>query len=121
MYVSDGDYIKDIEVNDLRNRYLLTRSSTQKQVGLDRSQTWQPSSSIKDDSRPWELASIISVVVVFFLVSWNSIANSVAIIDQGGNRSWYVKHHVCLKCIYNIYEVLTNGLPRYHDTWKLSS
>jgi len=33
MYVSDGDYIKDIEVNDLRNRYLLTRSATQKQVG----------------------------------------------------------------------------------------
>ncbi|PHH93196.1 hypothetical protein CDD83_10745 [Cordyceps sp. RAO-2017] len=32
MYVSDGDYIKDIEVNDLRNRYLLTKSSTQKMI-----------------------------------------------------------------------------------------
>ncbi|RDA90727.1 hypothetical protein CP533_4048 [Ophiocordyceps camponoti-saundersi (nom. inval.)] len=32
MYVSDGDYIKDIEVNDLRNRYVLTKSSTQKMV-----------------------------------------------------------------------------------------
>lgn len=32
MYVSDGDYIKDIEVNDLRNRYLVTKSSTQKMV-----------------------------------------------------------------------------------------
>ncbi len=32
MYISDGDYIKDIEVNDLRNRYLLTKSSTQKMV-----------------------------------------------------------------------------------------
>ncbi|KAG7294262.1 hypothetical protein NEMBOFW57_004332 [Staphylotrichum longicolle] len=30
MYISDGDYIKDIEVNDLRNRYLLTKGSTQK-------------------------------------------------------------------------------------------
>ncbi|KAM0532771.1 hypothetical protein ACHAP9_007082 [Verticillium nonalfalfae] len=30
MYVADGDYIKDIEVNDLRNRYLLTKGSTQK-------------------------------------------------------------------------------------------
>ncbi|KAF4582043.1 hypothetical protein GQ602_006667 [Ophiocordyceps camponoti-floridani] len=32
MYVSDGDYIKDIEVNDLRNRYVLTKSSTQKMI-----------------------------------------------------------------------------------------
>ena len=34
MYISDGDYIKDIEVNDLRNRYLLTKSSTQKMVNF---------------------------------------------------------------------------------------
>ncbi|KND94540.1 Uncharacterized protein C30D11.14c [Tolypocladium ophioglossoides CBS 100239] len=33
MYVADGDYVKDIEVNDLRNRYLLTKSSTQKMIG----------------------------------------------------------------------------------------
>ncbi|KAL7624365.1 hypothetical protein AAE478_005929 [Parahypoxylon ruwenzoriense] len=32
MYIADGDYIKDIEVNDLRNRYLLTKSSTQKMI-----------------------------------------------------------------------------------------
>lgn len=32
MYIADGDYIKDIEVNDLRNRYLLTKGSTQKMV-----------------------------------------------------------------------------------------
>ena len=32
MYVNDGDYIQDIEVNDLRNRYLLTKGSTQKMV-----------------------------------------------------------------------------------------
>lgn len=32
MYISDGDYIKDIEVNDLRNRYLLTKGATQKMV-----------------------------------------------------------------------------------------
>ncbi|KAI7922110.1 hypothetical protein M0657_003695 [Pyricularia oryzae] len=32
MYVADGDYIKDIEVNDLRNRYLLTKSATQKMI-----------------------------------------------------------------------------------------
>ena len=31
----EGDYIKDIEVNDLRNRYVLTRSATQKQVSED--------------------------------------------------------------------------------------
>jgi len=32
MYISDGDFIKDIEVNDLRNRYLITKGSTQKMV-----------------------------------------------------------------------------------------
>ncbi|KAI1172366.1 hypothetical protein F4777DRAFT_562077, partial [Nemania sp. FL0916] len=32
VYISDGDYIKDIEVNDLRNRYLLTKGSTQKMI-----------------------------------------------------------------------------------------
>jgi len=32
MYVADGDFIKDIEVNDLRNRYILTKGSTQKMV-----------------------------------------------------------------------------------------
>lgn len=32
IYVADGDYIKDIEVNDLKNRYTLTKGSTQKMV-----------------------------------------------------------------------------------------
>lgn len=32
MYTQDGDFIKDIEVNDLRNRYLLTKGATQKMV-----------------------------------------------------------------------------------------
>ncbi|PHH65119.1 hypothetical protein CDD81_3250 [Ophiocordyceps australis] len=32
MYVADGDYIKDVEVNDLRNRYTLTKGSTQKMI-----------------------------------------------------------------------------------------
>ena len=32
MYIADGDYIRDIEVNDLRNRYMLTKGSTQKMV-----------------------------------------------------------------------------------------
>lgn len=32
IYVSDGDYIKDIEVNDLRNRYVVTKGSTQKMI-----------------------------------------------------------------------------------------
>ncbi|KAF7551841.1 hypothetical protein G7046_g7596 [Stylonectria norvegica] len=35
MYVADGDYIQDIEVNDLRNRYLLTKGSTQKMIKDD--------------------------------------------------------------------------------------
>jgi hypothetical protein len=38
MYIADGDYIKDIEVNDLRNRYTLTKGATQKMVNIDPSQ-----------------------------------------------------------------------------------
>lgn len=34
MYVADGDYIKDIEINDLRNRYLVTKGSTQAMVNI---------------------------------------------------------------------------------------
>ncbi|KAF2399236.1 hypothetical protein EJ06DRAFT_557708 [Trichodelitschia bisporula] len=32
VYTQDGDYIKDIEVNDLRNRYMLTKGATQKMI-----------------------------------------------------------------------------------------
>jgi hypothetical protein len=32
VYTQDGDFIKDIEVNDLRNRYTLTKGATQKMV-----------------------------------------------------------------------------------------
>ncbi|KAI9042527.1 KH domain-containing protein [Aspergillus affinis] len=32
IYVADGDYIRDIEINDLRNRYTLTKGSTQKMI-----------------------------------------------------------------------------------------
>ncbi|QSL66344.1 hypothetical protein MERGE_000722 [Pneumocystis wakefieldiae] len=31
-YNQDGEYVKDIEVNDLRNRYLLTKGATQKMI-----------------------------------------------------------------------------------------
>ena len=34
IYTQDGDYIKDVEVNDLRNRYTLTKGSTQKMVNI---------------------------------------------------------------------------------------
>lgn len=32
VYIADGDYIKDIDVNSLRNRYALTRGSTQRMI-----------------------------------------------------------------------------------------
>ncbi|KTW27035.1 hypothetical protein T552_02527 [Pneumocystis carinii B80] len=32
VYNQEGDYVKDIEVNDLRNRYTLTKGSTQKMI-----------------------------------------------------------------------------------------
>ncbi|WVN89368.1 uncharacterized protein L203_104591 [Cryptococcus depauperatus CBS 7841] len=31
----EGDFVKDIEINDLRNRYVLTKGSTQKQIQED--------------------------------------------------------------------------------------
>ena len=34
VYQQDGDWMKDIEINNLRNRYLLTKSTTQQQVPL---------------------------------------------------------------------------------------
>lgn len=34
IYEQDGDFIKDIEVNDLRNRYTLTKGATQKMVNM---------------------------------------------------------------------------------------
>jgi hypothetical protein len=36
IYTQDGDFIRDIEVNDLRNRYTLTKGSTQKMVNFHR-------------------------------------------------------------------------------------
>ncbi|KER00420.1 hypothetical protein AUEXF2481DRAFT_135286 [Aureobasidium subglaciale EXF-2481] len=36
IYTQDGDSIRDIEVNDLRNRYTLTKGSTQKMVNYHR-------------------------------------------------------------------------------------
>jgi hypothetical protein len=32
IYTVDGDFIKDIEINDLRNRYTLTKGAVQKEV-----------------------------------------------------------------------------------------
>ena len=34
VYQQDGDFIKDIEVKDLRNRYTVTKGSTQKMVNI---------------------------------------------------------------------------------------
>ena len=42
MYQADGDYIQDIEVNDLRNRYLLTKGATQKMVSKECSESRVP-------------------------------------------------------------------------------
>lgn len=34
MYVVEGDYIRDIEVNDLRNRYVVMKGATQAMVNI---------------------------------------------------------------------------------------
>lgn len=48
MYIADGDYIKDIEVNDLRNRYTLTKGSTQKMVNNSCQSTDTPRHLFRD-------------------------------------------------------------------------
>jgi hypothetical protein len=45
VYEKDGDFIKDIEVNDLRNRYTLTKGSVQKTVNIIHSLTDAPRDS----------------------------------------------------------------------------
>jgi hypothetical protein len=49
IYVADGDYIKDIEINDLRNRYTLTKGSTQKMVNTPLSLADIPAIPLKGD------------------------------------------------------------------------
>ncbi|KAF2100688.1 hypothetical protein NA57DRAFT_74286 [Rhizodiscina lignyota] len=58
VYTQDGDYMKDIEINDLRNRYMLTKGATQKmikeQTGADvttRGSYW-PDKSMANSANP---------------------------------------------------------------------
>ncbi|KAF4987470.1 hypothetical protein FGRMN_10335, partial [Fusarium graminum] len=52
MYVADGDYIQDIEVNDLRNRYLLTKGSTQKMQDVTTRGNYYPNKSMATAASP---------------------------------------------------------------------
>jgi hypothetical protein len=58
IYTQDGDFIRDIEVNDLRNRYTLTKGSTQKMVNIHRClplmlQPFPPVFPFSNDSLLW--------------------------------------------------------------------
>ena len=50
----DGEFTHDIDINDLRNRYLLTRGSTQQQVRINR---------IFILSQPWRLVDFLRVFI----------------------------------------------------------
>lgn len=63
MYIADGDYIKDIEVNDLRNRYTLTKGATQKMVKLD--SPWGP---VFDWHPPIPTFCVFRLLAVFSLI-----------------------------------------------------
>jgi hypothetical protein len=67
IYVADGDYIKDIEINDLRNRYTLTKGSTQKMVNIPLSLTDTPVMFLTEYWRTLEFASQRSA---HFLSDW---------------------------------------------------
>ena len=53
----DGEFTHDIDINDLRNRYLLTRGSTQQQVRINR---------IFILSQPWRLVDFLRVFIFVF-------------------------------------------------------
>lgn len=67
MYVADGDYIQDIEVNDLRNRYLLTKGSTQDMVNTLAASTNTP--------QPTWQANTASVSRTIMLISAMAYSN----------------------------------------------
>ncbi|KEI42610.1 uncharacterized protein L969DRAFT_57317 [Mixia osmundae IAM 14324] len=56
--INDPDFVKDIEVNDLRNRYLLTRGSTQHEIqdatgaSVTTKGQWYPDKSMATDKDP---------------------------------------------------------------------
>jgi hypothetical protein len=67
MYIADGDYIRDIEVNDLRNRYTLTKGSTQKMVNtpcVNIPLIYQASFTLLRDSK---LASNLAPLFIAFI------------------------------------------------------
>jgi hypothetical protein len=64
MYIADGDYIRDIEVNDLRNRYTLTKGSTQKMVNTP----CVILTDIPSALRPQKFLSPGIVIFLFYLV-----------------------------------------------------
>lgn len=70
MYVADGDYIQDIEVNDLRNRYLLTKGSTQKMVNTLVIHT--------HPSRP-VLAKLVALDVEDIMLTWHDSSHAKAL------------------------------------------
>lgn len=55
---NDGDFLHDIEINDIRNRYLLTKAQTQNQIHEDTGATittkglWYPDKSLASTSEP---------------------------------------------------------------------
>ena len=55
---NDGDFVHDIEINDIRNRYLLTKAQTQNQIHEDTGAIittkglWYPDKSLASSSEP---------------------------------------------------------------------
>ena len=63
MYIADGDYIKDIEINDLRNRYTLTKGSTQKMVNTLSCPLIIPGASL--ESLPCDGAGVLATIAQY--------------------------------------------------------
>ncbi|EKD04685.1 hypothetical protein A1Q2_01023 [Trichosporon asahii var. asahii CBS 8904] len=79
----EGDFVKDIEINDLRNRYVLTRSSTQKNdetgASIETKGVWVP-----DRSRmpPGEMPLYLHIVAKSQVILDAAVAKVNELIDQ---------------------------------------
>jgi hypothetical protein len=114
MYVADGDYIQDIEVNDLRNRYLLTKGSTQKMVNTpDFKPTDHPRAATLDLSlqlgREYHAYSLIARLNTRFVSPADShlIRSKTKPALVRNSFMFFVGHHIDLARYYHTGQLLS--------------
>ncbi|PLB54440.1 hypothetical protein P170DRAFT_346640 [Aspergillus steynii IBT 23096] len=85
IYVADGDYIRDIEINDLRNRYTLTKGSTQKMVIIPVASADIPGTFARKPPSAVAILSFLSCFCSFISVSRLVVAKAYPNVTTRGN------------------------------------